>query len=292
MPQHRMQTSLFLRRVAMIAGACIVGLNVGAAETAPDPYAHAKTERHEMVEGLVRTMTAHIESGKVSGVELAEAYRHRAIAYNYLLDYRAALADFDHAIELNQLDAGYYEDRAISYLKLREFQKANTDLEMALGLDSKRSSARREKGRMAAYQGEFQQASNEFLRALSGTSGDATVYGAIWLHIAMTRAGHGTQSPLEAITKPLDPQAWPWPVVQMLLGKTTPQDAVDAATAGTTDDVLLRLCEANFYAGEQYLIQGDRERARAAFEAAKATQITDFVEYDWAVRELEQLDVH
>ncbi|MEO8631064.1 MAG: hypothetical protein ABI612_23645 [Betaproteobacteria bacterium] len=287
-----MQTSLFLRRVAVIAAACMFGLDAAADQTAADPYAQVKTERHEMVEGLVRTMTAQIESGKGSGVELAEAYRHRAIAYNYLLDYRAALADFDHAIELNQLDAGYYEDRAISYLKLREFHKANTDLEMALGLDSKRASARREKGRMAAYQGEFQQASNEFLRALSGTSGEATVYGAIWLHIALNRAGRGTQSPLKAITKPLDAQTWPWPVVQMLLGKTTPQDAIDAATKVPSEDALLRLCEANFYAGEQYLIQGDRERARAAFEAAKATQITDFVEYDWAVRELEQLDVH
>jgi lipoprotein NlpI len=42
--------------------------------------------------------------------------------------------------------------------------------------------------------------------------------------------------------------------------------------------------------GEQYLIDGDVGKARAAFQSSVATGVTEFLEYDWAQQELDRLN--
>lgn len=262
----------------------------GAAEPGSDLAAQMQTQRRQAIEQAVLQARSQIESGQLEGKALAEAFRTRGIARSYLLQYTEALEDFDRAIELDQINPQYYEERAIAHLKLREFKAASADLEMALGLDSKRSSSFREKGRLAYYQGDYQLAAQEFARAMDTAKGDAVVYSAIWLHMALKRGDLPAQGPLGAIAAQLDQSRWPTPVLLMFTGTMQPEEAIAlAASANPRSDLMLK-CEGYFYAGQEYLIRKDPEKARAAFAAAQATGVTEFLEYDWSARELERLD--
>ncbi len=235
----------------------------------------------------VDRLTAGIDSGRLQGRELAEAFRHRGIALSRLSENERAVKDFAKAIELEQLNPEYYEDRAITYLKLREFALAQTDLAMALGLDSKRPTAHREEGRLASYRGEHARAAHSFALAMDNDRGMGAVYAAIWLHIAATRGGLNASSPLPSFAEGLPSTLWPAPVIQMFTGAIQPEEAIAKAQSPDVDTDQAQKCEAYFYAGEQYLLDQKPEAAKAAFESAVTTGMTEFLEYDWALRELE-----
>jgi lipoprotein NlpI len=260
-----------------------------AAEPGSDLAQTMQAERQQAIERLIGAASAQIESGAIEGRQLAEAFRNRGVGRSYLKQYAEALEDFSRAIEIDQVNPQYYEDRAIAYLKLREFKPASTDLDMALGLDRKRTSSHREKGRLAFYQGDFAEAAQEFARAMETGSDEAVVYSAIWLHMALKRGGLPGEAPIGAIAAQLDQLQWPSPILQMFSGNLQPDEAIAAAASRDPRVALLQQCEAYFYAGEQYLIRGERDKARAAFEAALATGVTEFMEFDWSARELETM---
>jgi lipoprotein NlpI len=261
----------------------------GAVEPGSELAAQIQAERRQAIERVIFQSTGQIESGQTEGRRLAEAFRGRAVARSYLLQYAEALQDFNQAIELDQVNPQYYEDRAITYLKLREFKAASRDLDMALGLETKRSSSFREKGRLAFYQRDYAVAAREFARALDTASGAAVVYSAVWLHMAIKRGALQGEAPMGAILAQLDQSQWPSPVLQMFTGALQPAEMVAAAASSDPRSDLLLKCEGYFYAGQEHLIRADPKQARAAFEAALATGVTEFLEYDWAVRELELL---
>jgi len=278
---------------ALRALACVLlvssALPVGAEEALSDLAQQVRAERQQRFERVVLQASARIESGEVEGTQLAEAFRNRAVARNYMLQYAEALQDFSRAIDIDQVNAQYYEDRAITYLKLREFDAAARDLDMALGLDPKRGSAFREKGRLAFYQKDFYRASQEFSRALQSAEGDQVVYAVMWIEMALRRGEIGGQGPIGVIAAQMQPGQWPGPVVQMLAGQMEPEAAIESATTINPKQTLMQQCEAYFYAGQHYLISKEPEKAKAAFQAAVATNVTEFLEYDWAVQELEQM---
>ena len=248
----------------------------------------AQTKRAALVAEIDR-LTADIDSGRLRGKELAEAFRRRGIALSWLTQNQRAVEDIGKAIELEQLSPQYYEDRAITYLKLGELARAQTDLAMALGLESKRPTAHREEGRLASYRGEHARAARSFALAMDNDDGIGVVYAAIWLHIAAMRGGLNASSPLAHFAEALPSADWPAPVIQMLTGAIQPEEAIAMAQSPDVDTDQAQKCEAYFYAGQQYLLNQKPDAARTAFEGAVATGMTEFLEYDWALRELELL---
>jgi lipoprotein NlpI len=248
-----------------------------------------QADRRQRLELTIARSSQQIEAADVEGAALAAALRARGVARGYLLQHAEALADLSRAVELEPFNPQNYEDRARTYLKAREFKAANADLDMVLGLDSKRWSAQRDKGRIAAYQNAFQDALFEFRRAWRLSDTEASMYNAIWLDIVSRRAGGDGAAVLDDWLAQIDPGRWPAPVMGMLRGIVSAQQSIAASAAIDPRKALGQRCEANFYAGQLYLIQGDAERANAAFTAAVATGAVEYLEYDWALRELELL---
>jgi lipoprotein NlpI len=271
-----------------------VGLALSASVPALEPDSELirvlQAERRQRMELSIARASEQIESPGVEGKALAAAFRARAAARGQLLQHAEALDDFSRAIELDPFNPQYYEERARIYLRLREFNAASADLDMALGLDSRRWSAHRDKGRLAAYQRDFHLATTTFARALRMADDESAPYNALWLDIAARRAGGNPSRVLDEILGELPPGHWPEPVLKMLRGMRTPQEVIDSVALVNPRAALLQRCEAHFYAGELHLVRGEPEAARAAFEAAVATGVIEFLEYDWALRELELLD--
>jgi len=154
-------------------------------------------------------------------------------------------------------------------------------------LDSKRPTAHREEGRLASYQGEHARAVRSFAQAMDNDDGIGVVYAAIWLHVAARRGGLNASPTLLSFAEGQSFAEWPSPVIQMLTGAIRPEEAIAMAQSSDISIDQAQKCEVYFYAGEQYLINQKPDAAKTAFEAAVATGMTEFLEYDWALRELE-----
>ena len=248
-----------------------------------------QTQRRQAAERAIAQATVQIESASLDDKQVAAAFRARAAARNRLLQHAEAVMDLSRAVELDPFNPLYYEERAITHLKLREFRQADLDLEMALGLDSTRLAAQREKGRLAFYRGDYQEAAHAMTRLARDAEGQTFVYSVLWLELAIRRGHLERQSRLALAEQELRSEQWPAPLVQMYQGRLSPAEAIAAAAAPDARVALEQQCEAYFYAGQEYLLRQEPQQARAAFEAAIATGMTDFLEYDWAVRELELL---
>lgn len=286
--------TLRLLRYVTLVGLTIASIPAASeteksARPAAQTPSYAEAKHAALLEDVGR-LTAVIDSGRVQGGELAELYRYRGISFSRLNENDHALRDLGQAIQLDGFNPEYYEDRAITYLKLRDFGSAQTDLAMALGLDSKRPTANREEGRLASYQGEHGRAARSFARAMDNDEGIGVVYAAIWLHIAAVRGGFEAASPLQALESVMSADQWPAPVIRMFNGAIPPEAAIAAARSSDPAIDEAQKCEAYFYAGERYLVEEKPEAAKAAFEAAVATGVTEFLEYDWALRELELME--
>jgi lipoprotein NlpI len=277
------------RRCALLA--MTLALAQPAAQAAPSAEEIERVAQHraQVLENRVAALTRDLESGRLTGREQAEVYRMRGITLSQLNRGERAVEDFSRAVEADLINPQYYEDRAIGYIKLRRFAEANQDLDMALGLDNRRPAAHREKGRIAFYQGQFDQAARHFSQAMRNDRDMGVAYGAIWLHLALRRGKLEGMSALPMLAQAFPVDQWPAPVMRMLVDSATPEAVLAAAQAPDPESYLKLQCEAQFYVGEHYLIAGDRPRARAAFEAAVATGVTEFLEWDWARRELEGL---
>jgi lipoprotein NlpI len=249
-----------------------------------------QAERRQRMERIIARSSAQIESGNVEGRELAAAFRARSLARSALLQHAEALTDITRAVELDPFNPQYYEERARAYLKLREFQPAGEDLEMALGLDNRRWSAQRDKGRVLAYQGAFADAAAQFSRALRLSDQETAPYNALWLDLALRRAGRDGTGVVDRILEDLDAKDWPVPVLAAYRGRISAEAMLAAAGTADPRKAIAEKCEAYFYAGQLYLINGDPAQAKAAFTAAAGTAAVEHLEYDWALRELELLE--
>lgn len=269
--------------------ACVL-LHAQLVLAAPDPEAllQSKSRLREGFASQVQETTRQIDSGQHQGKALARLLRERGVNQSHLLAYDKAIEDFSRAIDIDGFNTQYYQDRAVAYLRSRQFTKAEEDLGMLLGLDRGNFSGLREKGRTAFYRGNFLEAADYFLQAAQTPDREAKLYAMLWVSMAAQRAGRPSPISIEAPSDAARDQ-WPVPIAELFIGRITPEQVKERAEANNPRAHLMLQCEAQFYLGQHYLIKGEKELARASFMAAVDTGITDFMEYDWAVRELEML---
>ncbi len=84
--------------------------------------------------------TAAIQSGKISGKNLAVAFYNRGNAYNSKKDYDRAIADYDQAIRIDP-QARRFSNRGLVYYKKKDFDRAISDCDQAIRLDPKHAPA-------------------------------------------------------------------------------------------------------------------------------------------------------
>lgn len=214
---------------------------------------------------------------------LAAAFLKRGNAYASKGEQDHAIKDYDQAIQLdpkNATNINAYTDRAAAYVSKGDYDRAIPDCDQAILLDPNNFVAFVKRGRAYFYLGDFAAGAADLLRA---NELQEESYSMIWRYLARERAGENGAAELDKNAARLKSAEWPYPVIEIYLGRRSPADVLSAA--GKADE----RCEAQFYIGEWHLLHGERAAAATAFRTAAETCSKEFDEYTGALAELKRL---
>jgi lipoprotein NlpI len=216
----------------------------------------------------------------------AAYHAYRGTAYYSTKDYDHAISDYDQAIKLDPDNAAYYKRRGAFYIAKRDYDHAVRDFSKAIALQPEDHFAYFARARAELYWDKLGAAVDDLSKLVK--LAPTYPYGAIWLHIASTRAGEKDASKFANMQ--IDQTLWPGPIIGLLLGSVT-LDAVRTAAQENDDPTMRndRLCEADFYIGIYQTEKGDQDGARQSFQSAQNSCPHEFVEYEAAGFELTRL---
>jgi lipoprotein NlpI len=108
------------------------------------------------------------------------------------------------------------------------------------------------------------------------------------LHLVMKRQGQDDAAQLAQVAAAGDLSKWPGPVLKLYLGQMTTEDVMKAANS----DIAMqkwRVCEANYFTGEDALLHHQQATALARLDAARDGCPKGDTEYRAALAELNGL---
>jgi tetratricopeptide (TPR) repeat protein len=194
------------------------------------------------------------------------AFSKRGIAYRAKGDYEMALGDFNAAIR-SPGSAAPLADRGDTYMDLGQNARALEDFSEAVRMEPDNPDAFQSKGRAEFYLAKWDDATADFQKSLA--LDPSNPYALIWLHFANARAGKNDAGGLEQQASQIQPEGWPAPIMDMLLGKLAPSLAIAFASDPDADKTISQRCEAEFYVGEYMLTQRDSSAALEHFSEAR-----------------------
>jgi tetratricopeptide (TPR) repeat protein len=199
---------------------------------------------------------------------------------------RAITAANVTALNTNAKYAQAFHNRGISYFAEADFGHAVDDFEEAIKLDPKmaRDIGYRSRGHAFFLLGNFASASEDMLR-VNAVAEDA--YAMLWRFLARRRLGEDAVGELAMYAGRLKAKAaieWPYAVVEFYLSRRTVEELRDIATTPE------QKCEAEFYIGEQHVLDGKRDYAKASLQAAAETCPKTFIEHAGAIAEIKRLE--
>lgn len=232
-------------------------------------------------------ITRDIESGKLTDKQLAQAYSLRAVAWDSLGEVEAALKDIRAAVERMPGNAEYQFTHGTILLGAGRAGEALQVFERAsqLGGDKVDAFHQRLMGVALHYLGRERESAETLTQSLNASDGEAVLYTAFWQHIAAKRS-LVVPSALESQLDKVMVRTWPYSIAEMLLGHVSPDKLLERAKSDDKGLQRDQLCEAYFYIGQKYLLEGQKEQARIAFEKSAAQEVFPYNEYGYALLEL------
>jgi lipoprotein NlpI len=253
-------------------------------------------------------------------------YLNRSIVYSNEKHYDWALKDVNDYINLQPNSSNGFLMRATIYYGQDKDLLGTKDLDRALQLDPNNEGAYLLKGLLLQTEERYSESIQTFNQAIHlkptkegyfyrgmakfyalssadaiadlGSakdfisllySDDTEAFRTIWLHLARMRSGQDDHAELERNAAPLAQDKWPMPIITLYLGKSMPQEVFSASKTGDLAKLADRQCDAEFYVGEYYLLQKNKEQAAALFKAAASDCPVDVTEKAFAHTELKAL---
>lgn len=213
------------------------------------------------------------------------AYVNRGDVFAAKGEYAKAVADYDAAIKIDPKDAVAYLDRGNARNADGKYEAAVADFDAAVQLLPKYPMGYFSRGFAHLYAGSLPKALADFKQAVALDPKDP--YLALWLTIAGQRSKE--KSDLAKLSQNFDMKSWPAPVVQFYLHKLNASALLAAANDADPAVQQGRLCEANFYSGEEALQRGAKDDAERRFRSAATDCPKSFNEWVAAKAELKAL---
>jgi tetratricopeptide (TPR) repeat protein len=241
--------------VGVILAGCLT-LTLPAVATAQD----SQTCANSSGDGGIAICTREITSGKYTGPNLARRYYNRGVSYSAKDDNDRAIADYSEAIRLDPTLYPPLINRGLAYFDNNDYGRAITDFSEAIRLNPKHALAFFNRGYVYAIRGDTDRAIADlseairldssytrsflwrgYVNSILGNYDAATsdlgrvllaaddAYAALWYFLANWRTGKQSAMALEVFTSKLKPTEWPWPVIQLFLGRKTPDQVLAAA---------------------------------------------------------------
>lgn len=216
--------------------------------------------------------------------DYADAYNNRGTAYQLAGQYPKALADFATAIRLAPNDPSAYYNRAKVYRDLGQFDNAIADYDSLLFLSSNFPGGYNGRAYANFAAGRFAATANDLKRSL--TLDPKQAYPILWLHLARLRLHQADGDEFAANLAQFQVQAWPRPLAAFLARKLSGAELLMAAQLGDVKTRANRLCDANFFLGEDAIVAGQKRNARRYFLAARQVCPMSSPSYTGMVAEL------
>jgi lipoprotein NlpI len=198
--------------------------------------------------------------------DYGEAFRERGHAYEDKTDYKHAIQDYTAAMRLRPGDINVLYARAFDYERQGDYEAAIADLTEIIRRFPQAGDAYRNRGQAWLYSAHLPEALRDLGRAVELDSSGS--YNVIWLYIARAKSKSGAEDELAKNAAKLNLTKWPGPVIQLFLGKTTPEAVLQAASSQDSKKDREQRCEANFYIAEHQAVRGQREAALRGFRFA------------------------
>lgn len=212
----------------------------------------------------------------------AQAYSNRADAHVKKGEYERAITDADAALALQPELADAFATRAAAHVGKGDHDRAIDDYTRAIEIDADTAGFVADRGFARYYKGDFRGAAEDLKRAFELESGP---YVMLFRFLAQARIGESGREELIANAQELaDPAAWPQPVIEMFMGRRTPEATL--AAAGSNEEK----CEANFYVGQWYLLADAHALAVQHLQVAARTCPRGFIERRAANAELKAMN--
>ena len=204
-----------------------------------------------------------------------------------------AIADYTMAINIDPNDADYFSARAHAFEHQGEYDRAISDLIEAVKLRPMVVGYHCHLGIIRFTKGDFKLAAADLSRATeldedghtTGVNARRFTYTMLFLYLARSREGEDAASELERNASRLETRDWPYPLIELCLGWSLPQEALNAAATEEERG------EAQFFVAEWHLVQGNKvaaiEMLKTFIDSAPNPGVD--VEHRAAVEELKRL---
>jgi lipoprotein NlpI len=216
--------------------------------------------------------------------DLAMAFNNRGYAYDAKGQYDRAIQDYDKAIHLKPDFASAFVDRGIAYYHNGQYDSALQDYDQAIRLRPDLAVAFKNRGIARFYLARFPDAAADFQTCLGLSPSDADTV--LWQHLARKKAGQDDAQGFALQARHINSAKWPAPVVNLFLGRLTPEQTLAAASnpdsikpdsikEGMQVPVVLTAqqqhCQAEFFVGEYFLLRQEKSNALAHFRTVRDT---------------------
>jgi lipoprotein NlpI len=244
----------------------------------------------DRLQETIKKVTETIDSGKLTGKDLAEAHCLRSNGYTDLGQFDEALKDANQALKLAPNAGKLSLCRAVIYFDKGDFRKAVTDYSTAIVLGETDPRNFYLRGISNYYAGNLEDAASDETRAAEANDNVAKLYSELWLSWISQRLGRPIPPPIVKHAA-ADPRGdWPLPALAMITGNLSPEEmlkVIDAKLSG--DERRMALAEGYFYLGQHYLTLGDKARAKEYFEKTRQLDVIIYTEHVAAYFELQRL---
>ncbi len=220
-------------------------------------------------------------------------YNSLGIVYHRQGKYEEAIAAYKKATTVNPEYEFAYENLVSLYVMQGKYEAAIAEYKKAIELNTGSAYAYFGLGALYTNQGKFNDAARILRIAAEKGIGDS--FFSLSYFVAMQRIGNAAEAEvhISKVAQTLESDAWIAPVVRFYAGEITEEAVLKAAESDDEQTDNEQKCEVYYYVGMAHLVGAttspDKTRAAEYFEKCLETNVTEYLEYDWAKNELERI---